>query len=83
MPRQVWNRNTCTALTKVVLVLLLLVIAAQLVAMTLVVRGQVERAQVRESVRASSSTALRNCIRSDHGKSADDCIASLTVASAP
>ncbi len=77
------NRQTANPFATALRVLLLIVIAAQLFALTQVVRGQVERAQVRESMRAASNMAIRNCIASSRGKSADDCVAAITVASGP
>ena len=78
-----WNRNSATPLATALLVLLLLVIAAQFVAMTTLVQGQVDRAQLLECARTSASLALRNCSRASSGRSADDCMVAVTVASVP
>jgi hypothetical protein len=60
-----------------------LVILCQLVAMTLVVDGQVNMAQVRDTLRVSERTAISQCMESSLAATRHSCIQQANAANAP
>ena len=77
---RLWKQLAASPLGTVVLAAALVVIAVQLSAFVVVLQGQMQRAELRESLRTTTNAAMANCIYSRKGADVDACRTSTTVA---